>query len=234
MLQGDPIAESAFHHFHDFIADAQNRTLHQMGRVVNSVGVEGARGLLLDLHGYGGYEWNADNGGPFIQWGYRLSDSMLNLNTPSNCPIDSLNLADPTSIGTFTHACELPGQSYECLARGPGSLGSRVASKLSGMGTCGIGLPSYEFPNPYDTERDPSYCANVPCTYFRGGYDVDVHEHLDWRTRSGIKFNAVQAELPRCIRFSSNGRFQIAEVLSIEMCSFLRDIFPDDPNAPMC
>lgn len=231
LLQGDAVAEDAWEHFHDFIADAQNRTIARMGTVLNNVNVEGARGLLFDLHGYTGTGWIPIGGGcPFIQWGYRIDDEMMNLNTAANCPIDNLNISDSDAVGAFTHACELPGQTYECLVRGPGSLGSRVNARLgAGTGDCGTGLPSYEFPDPYDTERDGSYCDDTPCKYYRGGFDVDVHEYLDWRTFSGTKFNAVQAELPRCIRFDENGgRDEIANVLSIEICSFLGDVFPDD------
>ena len=39
--------------------------------------VEGVRGLLMDIHGYGGFEWDSISGSPFIQWGYDLSKDIL-------------------------------------------------------------------------------------------------------------------------------------------------------------
>jgi len=223
--QGDPIAEDAWLAFHNFIQTAQNHVIGKMGTVTNTVGVEGARGLLFDLHGYAGFEWNVADGGYFIHWGYRFGSSSLD--PDQYCPLDNRSPSDTSTVGTLTHARFLSGQSYECLVRGPGSLGTRV-SALPNMGLCGAGLPSYEYPSPSALQADPSYCEDPPCGYWSGGYDTEVHEHLDWDNLSGIKFNAVQAELPRCIRFNSAAREQFADSVSIALCSFLRDVFPGE------
>ena len=47
---------------------------------------------------------------------------------------------------------------------------------------------------------------------------------------SGDHFNAVQAELPRCIRFGGNSvRENFADKLSVAVMSFLRDLYGEMP-----
>lgn len=225
--QGDPIAEDAWLHFHNFIQDAQARVINTFGTVTNGAGVEGARALLFDLHGYSGFDWDENNGSPFIQWGYRLPSSSLDPDV--SCPVDTNAAA---ADATLSHAMDLTGHSLECLVRGPGSLGSRVSSLLD-MGLCGAGLPSMEFPNPEAVKTDPTYCQNdSSCGYYQGGYDVQVHKHYDWQNGAGEEMTTVQAECPRCIRFDAGAREQFANNLSVALCSFLQDVFPANAFAP--
>jgi len=232
--QGDPIAEQAWWSFHNYIQEAQNLVIEQMGTVQDLRGNEGARALLLDLHGYSGREWETPDGFPFIHWGYRLSPK-TSLNTSDYCPLDDRTISNYSTAGSLTHASSLPGQSYECLVRGPGSLGSRVTG-LPDMDMCGTGLPSYHYPNPGAMEEDPSICLDTPCNYYSGGYNIEVHEHLDWMNLSGTRFNTVMAELPQCIRLNSTALSPFADSLSIAVCSFLRDVFGEDDfsMAPTC
>lgn len=125
--------------------------------------------------------------------------------------------------------------------RGPASLGSRVAGIISdreGLGTsnnnamCGQGTPSFEYESPWHLANDPTHCDRIAsggsseCHYYSGGYDVEVHERMDWENMDGDHFNAVQAELPRCIRFGGSAvREEFADVLSVAVMSFLRDLF---------
>lgn len=125
--------------------------------------------------------------------------------------------------------------------RGPASLGSRVAGIISdreGLGTsnnnamCGQGTPSFEYESPWHLANDATHCDRIAnggsseCHYYSGGYDVEVHERMDWENMSGDHFNAVQAELPRCIRFGGSAvREEFADVLSVAVMSFLRDLF---------
>lgn len=238
--QGDPIAEDAWYQFHDLINYAQSQLQSQFGTLdVTPPGQStftGIKALLFDMHGYAGLDWVPDDGSPFIQWGYRLSDE-TSLNPDLYCPLDSRSSG---TIGTYTHARWMDGRSYECLVRGPGSLGSRVASEVEGRGgildagvLCGQGTPSYEYESPWDLANDPSHCDRVvngnpptECHYYSGGFDVEVHERMDWENIQGDHFNTVQAELPRCIRFGGTAvREEFADILSIAVMSFLRDLY---------
>lgn len=224
--QGNTIAEEAWLHFHNFIQVAQKSIINTMGTVKNSVDEDGARGIMIDLHGYSGRDWDANDGGNFIHWGYRLETDSLDQD--QSCPLDSVSPSDTSTLGTLSHARFLPNQSYECLVRGPGSLGSRVSARLD-LGQCGKSLPSYEFPNPKAVTSDSEFCRNAEtCNYYSGGTNVKLHEHLDWHTLTGTKFNVVQTEVPRCIRFDSTTHEPFADSLSIALCSFLRDVFPAD------
>lgn len=222
--QGDTIAEGAWLSFHNFIQDAQMQVIDTFGTVTNEVGIEGAKGLFLDLHGYQG-DWKDGEGGKFIQWGYRLGSTSLDPET--YCPLDDRSPFSTSTVGTLSHARFLPSQSYECLVRGPGSLGSRVSSLLDpSMGLCGAGLPSMDFPSPKAVQEDPNYCqSGSTCRYLSGGYDVQVHEHLDWQSLTGLKFNAVQAEVPQCIRFVEDTYVKVAGAMSIALYSFVHDLY---------
>jgi len=234
--QGDAIAEEAWGKFHDFIFAAQDLVKDTHGEVTGVTGLTGIKGIFFDVHGYSGTDWIPTAGAPFIQWGYRLSEDSLN--PESFCPLDTRSSG---TIGTFTHARNLEGQSLECLVRGPNSLGSRVADRLSGAASaspyiCGAGLPSYEYPNPLELAHDPDYCNDADedpgdsCHYYSGGYDVNVHENT-----SSSMMNTVQAEFPRCLRFAtyntrSDVHESIGDVLSVSLCSFMRDLFGEDGN----
>lgn len=126
------------------------------------------------------------------------------------------------------------------MVRGPGSLASRVASIVTsrgGLGTsnnnamCGQGTPSFEYESPWHLATDPAHCdrfanGGSDCLYYSGGFDVEVHERMDWENIAGDHFNTVQAELPRCIRFGGDAvREEFADVLSVAVMSFLRDLF---------
>lgn len=241
--QGDPIAMAAWTSFHTFINDAQTSLEAHFGSITvqNSGGssITGAKALLFDMHGYAGLDWVPIDGSPFIQWGYRLSDDP-SLNPESYCPLDTRSSG---TIGTMTHARWMAGEShgYECLVRGPGSLGSRVAGIVNAnpgrLGTtnqnsmCGFGTPSYEYESPWHVANNPVHCDKIAdggseCHYYSGGYDVEVHERMDWENISGDHFNTVQAELPRCIRFGGTAvREEFADVLSVAVMSFLRDLY---------
>ena len=235
--QNNTIAENAWYAFHDFVQEAQNRIESYYGTATNDNGLVGIKGLLLDVHGYAGLDWvssdgTSDGGSPFIQWGYRLSTDSLDPN--QYCSLDSRSSG---TIGTLTHGRNMPGQSYECLVRGPNSLGSRLSSMAiagTSSSSCGMGLPSYEHPSPKAHSEDEVYCNadDIPCHYYSGGYDVDVHEHLNWESKTGNMMNTIQMELPRCIRFADGtdvGRDTTHESfaynLSIGLCSFAKDLF---------
>jgi hypothetical protein len=222
---GDTIAEDAWWAFHDFIHHAQVMILDTFGTVVNTLGHAGARGLLLDLHGYAGWTWNATGGGPYIHWGYRLSPTTLN-----ECPLHSTRHG-----GSLHHISNLPGQSVECLVRGPNSIGSRVANlfTVDDETKCGAGLPSFEYPNPFVLKNDANHCQEPSCNYFSGGYSVKAHSRINGT--DGIHFGTVQAELPRCIRLYEEVHEPFANVLATALCSFLRDVFPtsDDDDKSM-
>ena len=130
------------------------------------------------------------------------------------------------------------------MVRGPGSLASRVSDLLDESGgltsdnaLCGHGTPSNEFPSPQTLPNDSDYCDDMndpedpdECHYYSGGFDVEVHERMDWQGLSGDHFNAVQAELPRCIRFGgSTVRENFADRLSVGIMSFLRELYGDMP-----
>lgn len=234
--QGNQTAMDAWTKFHTFINDAQLDLRGHFGTSTqtSSTGSSkiGVRSLLLDMHGYAGTDWHED-GSPLIQWGYRMSDSSLEY-----CPLDSRSAY---SIGTLTHARWMDVHSYECLVRGPGSLASRVSDLLDTSGgltsdaLCGHGTPSNEYPSPQTLANDPAYCVDMnatdpdECHYFSGGYDVNVHERMGWEDEdnlSGDHFNAIQAELPRCIRFGGSSiRESFANKLSVAVMSFLRDLY---------
>lgn len=236
--QYNAIAEDAWNHFHTFISDAQSNIQTVHGTATNEMSQDGVKGILLDVHGYAGSDWVPVDGSPFIQWGYRLGTDSLDPNQYCN-----LDTRSSSTIGTYTHARYMPNHSYECLVRGPNSLGSRVAS-MSIDGTsdsmmCGEGLPSLDHPSPKERSEDTAYCSvassSSDCYYYSGGFDVDVHEYLDWEKKSGIMMNTVQMELPRCIRFAdgtSSGRSMthssFAHNLSIALCSFVKDLFGEE------
>lgn len=235
--QGDTIAGEAWNKFHTFINDAQLDLKDHFGTstVTTSTGQSktGVHALLFDMHGYAGYDWDSSNGGPLIQWGYRISDSSLEY-----CPLDTRSAY---SIGSLTHGRWLNGHSYECLVRGPGSLATRVSDLLDASGgltqdaMCGHGTPSEEHPSPMELANNPAYCEDMTganpdeCHYYSGGYDINVHERMNWQDENnltGDHMNAVQAELPRCIRFSDDDtRENFADKLSIATMSFLRDLY---------
>jgi hypothetical protein len=248
---GKDIADEAWNKFHTFINDAQGLVKDKFGTSTNSEGRTGVKGLFFDIHGYKGNNgkssasattgWKDDvnkYGAPFTQWGYRLSDDPSLL----KCPLDDLSPGG--TIGSFTHARDLDHQSYECLVRGPNSMGSRVNALLSNVAgisdLCGQGTPSLEHPSPNALATDTTYCHDAvgggECHYYSGGFDVKIHERmgvdlsvLPEPALSGEHFNALQAELPRCIRFGgSTIRSEFAGVLAQATMGFLRDL-----NGPM-
>lgn len=248
IVNGKATAEEAWNKFHSYINEAQVLVRGKFGTSSGS-GVTGVKGLFFDMHGYIGNNGKSDasattgwkddvniHGAPFTQWGYRLSDDP----SLTSCPIDNLG----GTIGSFTHARSLPNQSYECLVRGPDSMGSRVNALLSNVAgisdLCGQGTPSFEYPSPNALATDASYCndaaAGGECHYYSGGFDVRIHERmgvdltvLPEPTLSGEHFNALQAELPRCIRFGGHSiRSDFAGVLAQATMGFLRDL-----NGPM-
>ena len=111
--QGDPIAEEAWHAYHDFIYQAQSKLKLRFGtvRARNSLDddIEGVKGLLVDIHGYAGRDWQNDDGSigppPFIHWGYGLTGDDLGEN--------SLN----ATKSTFELASSLPNRDLESLIR---------------------------------------------------------------------------------------------------------------------
>jgi hypothetical protein len=249
IVNGKDIATEAWNKFHTYINDAQVLVRVKFGTSTLSTGVTGVKGLFFDMHGYIGNNGRSDasategwkddvniHGAPFTQWGYRLSDNP----TLTSCPLDNVC----GTCGSFTHARSLPNQSYECLVRGPNSMGSRVNALLSNVASisnlCGQGTPSYEYPSPYALATDTTYCNDAAsggeCHYYSGGFDVEIHERMDVDltnlpepTLSGHHFNAMQAELPRCIRFGGDRvRADFAGVLAQATMGFLRDL-----NGPM-
>lgn len=241
----DPIAIEAWTHFHDFIRDAQVRIQNQFGTVTNAQGLAGIQGLLFDVHGYAGRDWDSVNGAGFIQWGYRLGTDTLD--QQQHCPVDD-DLASTSTRGTYTHARKITGESLECLVRGPKSVGQRFNEHLPIIQTtvgitlelCGRGLPSFEYQDPKAIASDPMYCDDSDgiCHYYSGGYDVRVHERLDWFNDpdfTDIHMNTVQAEFPRCIRFATDDtrtsvHEYVADKLSISLCSFMYDLFGSNAN----
>ena len=187
--QEEQVAVDAWYQFHNLTNYAQTQLQQHFGSVTAN-GITGAKALLFDMHGYAGLDWVPTDGSPFIQWGFRLSDDP-SLNPDNYCPLDTRSSG---TIGTMTHARWMDGQSYECLVRGPGSLGSRVSSIVEnreGLGTsnqnlvCGQGTPSYEHESPWHLANNPSHCDKVAnggseCHYYSGGYDVEIHELMDW------------------------------------------------------
>jgi len=194
------------------------------------------------MHGYAGYDWIPGDGSSLIQWGYRFSDESLDPN--QYCPLDTRSTG---TIGTMTHGRWINNNEdtgYECLVRGPRSLGARV-TELIGSGLvssdamCGHGTPSQEFPSPKALASDINYCETFDtdgeCHYFSGGYDVERHERMDWVNLSGDHFNSVQAELPRCIRWAESSvrdevHADFADKLSVAIMSFCRDLYGDLPQ----
>jgi len=248
---GKAVTTEAWNKFHTYINHAQVLVWDKFGTSTGtgSKGVTGVKGLLFDVHGYIGNNGSSDasategwkddvniHGAPFTQCGYRLSDNP----TLTSCPLD--NVCD--TCGSFTHARSLPNQSYECLVRGPNSMGSRVNALLSNVAgisdLCGLGTPSYEYPSPYALATDATYCNDAAsggeCHYYSGGFDLQIHERMDVNlanlpepTLSGYHFNTMQAELPRCIRFGGDTiRAEFAGVLAQATMGFLRDL-----NGPM-
>lgn len=233
----DPVGIEAWTKFHEFINYAQGLVQDQFGTITNDVGRVGSRGLFFDVHGYAGYDWHVD-GGKFIQWGYRLSKDSLDTDPiTGHCPIDE-DLTDSSTRGSLTHARKLPNKSLECLVRGPRSLGQRFNEQLpiTSDSLCGAGLPSFDYRDPKAIAKDTNYCTNDSddnCHYYSGGYDVEVHERMDWENILGNHMNAAQAEFPRCIRFAaSTVHDQVANKISISLCSFMHALF--GPSANTC
>ena len=120
-------------------------------------------------------------------------------------------------------------------------MGSRVNALLPNVASisdlCGQGTPSFEYPSPYELATDTTYCHDAEtggeCHFYSGGFDVKIHERMDVDlsvvpepSLSGDHFNAVQAELPRCIRFGGNTiRNDFAGVLAQAAMEFLRDLY---------
>jgi hypothetical protein len=70
----------------------------------------------------------------------------------------------------------------------------------------------------------------TPCHYYEGGYDVEMHERIGWQNATGDYFNAIQAELPRCIRDGGTAvHTTFAGHVSIALMSFLRDLYGPMP-----
>jgi hypothetical protein len=239
----DPVAVNAWHSFHSFISDAQSLVSDKFGTVVNNEGIEGMKGLLFDVHGYAGTDWEAD-GGKFIQWGYRLSTATMD---QANGVMDD-NHSSTSTIGSLTHARNLPGQYLECLVRGPKSLGQRINSMLpldSSVEMCGAGLPSFDYQNPIGIVSDPLYCSTASggdsCHYYSGGVGIRIHERIDWFNDpifSGVHMNTVQAEMPKCIRFAGGTtesravvHSDFASKLAIALYSFVADLYVDSPSS---
>jgi hypothetical protein len=227
---GNAIAVAAWQAFHDYIVTAQNHVKTRFGTVTGSTGLVGVKGLLFDVHGYAGLDYDPVNGSPHVHWGVNLGmeDS---LNTDIWCPIDDQSNG---AMGTMTHARWLPGQSYECLVRGPRAIGSRLTT--TGPGLCGASTPSYNHPSPLQLASECSTCAQMcgavptPCHYYEGGYDVEMHERIGWQNATGDYFNAIQAELPRCIRDGGTAvHTTFAGHVSIALMSFLRDLYGPMP-----
>jgi hypothetical protein len=233
------IAINAWQSFHDMVKSAQQNIQTQHGTVVGETNLEGVRGLLFDVHGYAGTDWVTNDGSPFIQWGYRLSKDSLNPDT--YCPLDDRSYG---TIGTLTHGRNMPGQMLECLVRGDMSLGTRFNNLLpitsAVPDVCGSGLPSYSHQSPYHVAMDSNYCEDYAsygsgneCHYYSGDFDVDVHEFVDWETKTGVMMNTVQAELPKCVRWATSAtrasvHASVGEKLAIVLCSFVRDLFGGD------
>ncbi|KAL7550617.1 hypothetical protein ACHAWF_013836 [Thalassiosira exigua] len=253
--QGDPVAMEAWYAFHNLTNYAQTlirdhfSTLDVLNTETGQT-ITGVKGLLFDVHGYVGSDWvpnvgDSKHGSPLIQWGYRLADS-TSLNPDVYCPLD--DRSDGTH-GTMTHARWMDGHSYECAVRGPGAVGSRVMAEIDARGGlptpsgwedpnknrwstfCGAGTPSYTFPSPYELANDPAHCDRIAnggndCHYASGGYDVKVHERMDWEGLSGAHFNTIQAEFPRCIRLGGSAmREELADVVSVALMGFLRGLY---------
>mmetsp|Transcript_7527 Transcript_7527/g.22302 ORF Transcript_7527/g.22302 Transcript_7527/m.22302 type:complete len:494 (+) Transcript_7527:157-1638(+) len=238
--QNDTRAEGAWWAFHDFASAAQALVEARHGTLTGTTGLAGVPGLLFDIHGYSGYDWDAEDGSPLVHWGYRLSTTSLD--PELYCPLDTRSYG---TIGTYSHARFLEGESLECLVRGPRSLGSRLAGllPLDGGADCGKGLPSLEFPSPKALAANETWCEDLladpadTCHYFSGGYDVEVHEHLEWETKTGPLMAAVQAELPRCLRWATPGtrgavHAATGRALAIAICSFVQDVFGTGCEGP--
>ncbi|KAL3768907.1 hypothetical protein ACHAW5_008822 [Stephanodiscus triporus] len=205
--QNNTLAMDAWFMFHNFTNVAQSALKSRFGTVdvTNAINatIKGVNALLFDMHGYAGLDW---------------------------VPVDAAARSDRA-----THARWMPDHSYECLVRGPGSLASRVTALVDALegglttdALCGHGTPSYEFESPWTLANNPNHCASIPCYYFSGGYDLEVHERMNWQNipLSGDHFNAVQAELPRCIRFGGDVvRAKFANELSVAVMSFLGDLY---------
>lgn len=200
----NPIAEEAWLSYHNFIRDAQSHIIGKMKTVTNVHGYEGARGLLLDITvflGRTGILFTVHHSSigviASIRW-TSIPTSIVHLTNSQ--------LWSKSEVGTLSQARFLPGQSYECLVRGPGSLGTRVSNLLpDDMGLCGAGLPSFDYPSPLAAQTDPSYCEKMAlsgseCKYYTGGFISRIHEYWDWINLTGIKFNrdATLHSIRRC------------------------------------
>lgn len=138
------------------------------------------------------------------------------------------------TIGSFTYARWMAGLSYECLVRGPERLATGLESVLDTYigsiveakylnSVCGFGIPSYRYPSPLVLSQDPAYCLSH---YYSGGYDVEVHDRMDWENLLGNHFNKVRAEFPRCIWFGGMEMLSaFGDGLSVAVMSFFRDLY---------
>eukprot|EP00040_Diaphanoeca_grandis_P029360 m.171827 g.171827 ORF g.171827 m.171827 type:complete len:428 (+) comp31663_c0_seq2:380-1663(+) len=186
---GDANAEDAWVAFHSFITQAQEKINSIHGNDGN-----GIKGVMLDLHGYAGEDYLA-GGAPYAMYGYRLTENTL--------------LQDPlpdAPTGSITHAAQKLGPGgLENLVRGAKSLGALVPTlnpanvKGSMPANCGDPMPSPAIKSPI------SACPLNPptlCNYFSGGYDLREHEKDV--VNGNLDMNAIQVEVPRCIRKASN------------------------------
>jgi hypothetical protein len=216
---GDPIAEQAWQSYHSFILDAQLKIKSQFGTVVNTKGKRGIVGLLLDIHGYSGFDWKEGKGAPFIQWGYGLNTTSLDQNF-------SLDLV--SEVSTLEHAMFLHNMTLECLIRGPMSLSSRIKDHSD----CGISLPSEIYPSPKQValcycsqNKDMNESVDRKCKYFSGGYTIKNHTFLNQSEEVELVMNTIQVEFPRCIRYNATYRTTFVLQFAIGVRSFLFDLF---------
>ena len=219
---GDPIAEEAWEAYHHFITDAQLKVESYFGTLINTKGQKGIVGLLLDIHGYAGFDWVEGKGAPFIQWGYGLNATSLDIE-------EDFSLDNVSKVSTLEHAMYLHNMTLECLLRGPMALSSRI----SGHSDCGHGLPSELYPSPKQVAL--RYCrpqenhkmkksVGRKCKYFSGGYTVKNHQFLK-DTHEGLIMNTIQVEFPRCIRYNATSRNTFVPQFTAGVRSFVFDLF---------
>lgn len=220
---GDANAVAAYNEFHAFITAAQIKVYNLHGD-----DGDGIKGMLLDLHGYSGTAWNASGAG-YTQYGYRLLESTLEQDPLPDSP-----------SGSLTHASQRYGTGgLEYYVRGNGSMGALVPQidNLLLVGdlpeNCGEPMPSPDIPSPQELCDDLGLAT---CDYKSGGYDLSSHEN---NIIAGLKMNAVQIELPRCIRRADHWysgvtssdtdaiRTDFADKLASGMCSWLEGVFDE-------
>lgn len=219
---GDANAEIIWQTFHDYIALAQEKV-----QAIHGDDGSGIKGVLFDFHGYKGTDYNPA-GSPYTQYGYRLTENTLDVNQLPDSP-----------SGSMTHASQSLGAGgLERVVRGDKSMGHFVPAIDQQLvvgdmpAGCGDPMPSPMLPNP------KAICAN--CDYKSGGYDIREHEN---NVVGNLKMNAIQIELPRCIRRADywyNGVAandaeavwdDFADKVSIGLCLWLDGIFP---NSDLC